>query len=174
MPESPFAPRNDESYSCRQQGEAMRRAGQMFGILGLGFLLAMQPALEADHIAAVSSIAARRSQVGDIVKHGLTWGLGHTLTLFAVAGAAIWLGRAIPETFARPLETAVGIMLLGLGGHVLWRVWGGRGAFFKHPHEDGPVQNHSRSPSRRTAAHVRAAHSHHPRFRAGHVLVGLV
>jgi high-affinity nickel permease len=72
----------------------------MFGILGLGFLLGMQHALEADHIAAVSSIATRRSHVTDIVKHGLTWGLGHTLTLFAFAGAAILLGRAIPETIA--------------------------------------------------------------------------
>ncbi len=63
----------------------------MFGILGLGFLLGMQHALEADHIAAVSSIAARRSHVADIVKHGLTWGLGHTLTLFVFAGAAILL-----------------------------------------------------------------------------------
>ena len=71
--------------------------GRMFGILGLGFLLGMQHALEADHIAAVSSIAARRSHVADIVKHGLTWGLGHTLTLFVFAGAAILLGRAIPE-----------------------------------------------------------------------------
>jgi high-affinity nickel permease len=32
----------------------------MFRILGLGFLLGMQHALEADHVAAVSSIAARR------------------------------------------------------------------------------------------------------------------
>jgi high-affinity nickel permease len=54
----------------------------MFAILSLGFLLGMQHALEADHIAAVSSIAARRSEFRDIVKHGLTWGLGHTLTLF--------------------------------------------------------------------------------------------
>jgi len=37
--------------------------GRMFGILGLGFLLGMQHALETDHIAAVSSIAARRSHV---------------------------------------------------------------------------------------------------------------
>jgi len=87
----------------------------MFAILGLGFLLGMQHALEADHIAAVSSIAARRTDVGDIVKHGLTWGLGHTLTLFAFAGAAIILGHAIPEYFARPIETAVGFMLVGLG-----------------------------------------------------------
>ena len=46
----------------------------MFGILALGFLLGMQHALEADHIAAVSSIAARHSHAADIVKHGLTWG----------------------------------------------------------------------------------------------------
>src|SRR5258706_14287621 len=102
----------------------------MFGILGLGFLLGMQRALEADHSAAVSSIAARRSQVGDIVRHGLTWGLGHTLTLFAFAGAALLLGHAIPESLSRPIETAVGIMLVGLGGHVLWRPWAGPAHFY--------------------------------------------
>ena len=40
----------------------------MFGILGLGFLLGMQHALEADHIAAVSSIAARRTGSGKGIK----------------------------------------------------------------------------------------------------------
>src|SRR3978361_1127233 len=100
----------------------------MFAILSLGFLLGMQHALEADHIAAVSSIAARRSDVRDIVKHGLTWGLGHTLTLFAFAGAALLLGHAIPESLGRPIETPVRVMLVGLGAHVLWRVWGGGGA----------------------------------------------
>src|SRR6266404_9437416 len=94
----------------------------MFGILGLGFLLGMQHALEADHIAAVSSIAARRTEVGDIVKHGLTWGLGHTLTLFVFAGAAMLLGRAIPDHVAPPLQTAVGIMLVVLDAHVLCRL----------------------------------------------------
>ena len=132
----------------------------MFGILGLGFLLGMQHALEADHIAAVSSIAARRTQVGDIVKHGLTWGLGHTLTLFAVAGAAILLGRAVPEHFARPLETAVGIMLLGLGAHVLWRLWRDRVHFHKHRHDDGTVHIHAHSHAGETAPHARAAHAH--------------
>jgi hypothetical protein len=44
----------------------------MLGILRLGFLLGMQHALEADHIAAVSIIAARRTDVGDIARHELT------------------------------------------------------------------------------------------------------
>ena len=146
----------------------------MFGILGLGFLLGMQHALEADHIAAVSSIAARRSHVGDIVKHGLTWGLGHTLTLFVFAGAAILLGRAIPETIARPIETAVGVMLIGLGAHVLWRLWRDRVHFHQHGHDDGTVHFHAHSHAGETTPHVRTAHAHDHGFRWRTLLVGLM
>jgi hypothetical protein len=146
----------------------------MFGILGLGFLLGMQHALEADHIAAVSSIAARRTDVGDIVKHGLTWGLGHTLTLFVFAGVAILLGRAIPEHVARPIETAVGIMLVGLGAHVLWRLWRDRVHFHKHSHGDGRVHIHAHSHAGETVAHARAPHAHGHGFRWRTLLVGLM
>jgi len=146
----------------------------MFGILGLGFLLGMQHALEADHIAAVSSIAARRSHVADIVKHGLTWGLGHTLTLFVFAGAAILLGHAIPETIARPMETAIGVMLIGLGVHVLWRLWRDRVHFHKHGHGDGTVHFHAHSHGGETAPHVRTAHAHEHGFRWRTLLIGLM
>ena len=146
----------------------------MFGILGLGFLLGMQHALEADHIAAVSSIAARRSQVGDIVKHGLTWGLGHTLTLFVFAGAALLLGHAIPESLSRPIETAVGIMLVGLGAHVLWRLWRDRVHFHTHGHGDGTVHIHAHSHAGETTAHARNAHAHEHGFRWRTLLVGLM
>src|SRR5882757_7036200 len=146
----------------------------MFGILGLGFLLGMQHALEPDHIAAVSSIAARRSHVGDIVKHGLTWGLGHTLTLFVFAGAAILLGRAISESLARPLETAVGIMLVGLGAHVLWRLWRDRVHFHRHGHDDGTVHLHAHSHAGESVPHARTAHLHQHGFRWRTLLVGLM
>ncbi|HEX9471452.1 MAG TPA: urease accessory protein [Bradyrhizobium sp.] len=146
----------------------------MFGILALGFLLGMQHALEADHVAAVSSIAARRSDVGDIVKHGLTWGLGHTLTLFVFAGAAILLGHAIPEWLAQPLETAVGLMLVGLGAHVLWRLWRDRVHFHKHGHGDGTVHIHAHSHAGETIPHARAPHSHGHGFRWRTLLVGLM
>ncbi len=146
----------------------------MFGIIGLGFLLGMQHALEVDHVAAVSSIAARRDNVADIVKHGLTWGLGHTLTLFVFAGAALTLGQAIPENLARPIETAVGIMLVGLGGHVLWRLWRDRVHFHKHRHEDGTVHMHAHSHAGEIVAHARAPHSHAHGFRWRTLLVGLM
>lgn len=146
----------------------------MFGILGLGFLLGMQHALEADHIAAVSSLAARRTNVADIVKHGLTWGLGHTLTLFAFAGVAILLGHAIPEHVARPLETAVGIMLVGLGAHVLWRLWRDRVHFHRHRHGDGTTHLHAHSHAHEAVRHERSPHLHEHGFRWRSLLVGLM
>jgi hypothetical protein len=150
----------------------------MFTILSLGFLLGMQHALEADHIAAVSSIAARRSDVADIVKHGLTWGLGHTLTLFIFAGFAILLGHAIPDTLARPIEAAVGVMLIGLGTHVLWRLWRDRVHFHSHSHGDGLSHIHLHSHAGETGAHGVSAHGHahvHAnRFRWRTLLVGLM
>jgi high-affinity nickel permease len=146
----------------------------MFGILGLGFLLGMQHALEADHIAAVSSIAARRTNVADIVQHGLTWGLGHTLTLFVFAGAAILLGHAIPEHLTRPLETAVGIMLVGLGAHVLWRLWRDRVHFHRHGHGDGTQHIHLHSHTNETMLHRRDLHIHEHGFRWRTLLVGLM
>ncbi|MEA2820928.1 MAG: hypothetical protein QOJ86_2932 [Bradyrhizobium sp.] len=146
----------------------------MFGILGLGFLLGMQHALEADHIAAVSSIAARRSDVADIVKHGLTWGLGHTLTLFAFAGAAILLGHAVPDTLARPIETAVGLMLVGLGAHVLWRLWRDRVHFHTHRHGDGTSHIHVHSHAGESVSHQASAHQHAHGFRWRSLLVGLM
>jgi ABC-type nickel/cobalt efflux system permease component RcnA len=146
----------------------------VFGIIGLGFLLGMQHALEVDHVAAVSSIAARRDNIADIVKHGLTWGLGHTLTLFAFAGAALALGQAIPDDLARPIETAVGVMLVGLGGHVLWRLWRDRVHFHKHRHEDGTVHMHAHSHAGETVAHAHVPHSHAHGFRWRTLLVGLM
>lgn len=145
----------------------------MFGILGLGFLIGMQHALEADHIAAVSSIAARRRNVGNIVKHGLTWGLGHTLTLFVFAGIAILLGRAIPEHISTPMEAAVGVMLVGLGAHVLWRLWRDRVHFHAHTHGD-TTHLHAHSHTESNIAHQRDTHEHEHGFRWRTLLIGLM
>lgn len=143
------------------------------GILGLGFLLGMQHALEADHVAAVSSIAARRSSVGDIVKHGVTWGFGHMLTLSVFAGAAILLGHAIPDSVARPLETAVGIVLVGLGAHVLWRLWRDRVHFHRHRH--GASEHiHVHSHANEAVSHETSPHAHEHGLRWRSLLVGLM
>ena len=107
----------------------------MIAILGLGFFIGLHHALEADHLAAVATIASRHGRPADIVKHGLTWGFGHALTLLALGGAAFVLGRAIPDGLASALEFAVGAMLLLLGGQVLFRLWRSRVHVHVHEHQ---------------------------------------
>jgi ABC-type nickel/cobalt efflux system permease component RcnA len=145
----------------------------MFGILSLGFLLGMHHALEADHIAAVSSIAARRSGVREIVKHGLTWGLGHTVTLFLFAGAALLLGQMISEHLAERLEFAVGVMLVILGGYVLWQLWRDRVHFHSHVH-NGIAHFHAHSHRGETGPHEHSRHEHEHGFRWRTLVVGLI
>jgi ABC-type nickel/cobalt efflux system permease component RcnA len=146
----------------------------MIGILGVGFLLGMQHALEADHIAAVSSIAARRINVFDIVKHGLTWGLGHTITLFLFGGVALLLGHAVPERLSLPLETAVGVMLIALGADVLWRLWRERIHFHRHSHQNGAAHLHLHAHPIEGAQHLKSSHEHVHGFRWRTLFVGLV
>ncbi len=148
----------------------------MFPILGLGFAIGLQHALEADHLAAVATIASRQGKPSDIVKHGLTWGLGHTITLFTLAGVAFLLGSAIPDALAERLEFAVGAMLFLLGGHLLVRLW--RERIHAHLHQHGEqlhVHLHSHQEKR---AHVRAPaieHAHAGKgFRWRTLAVGLM
>lgn len=135
----------------------------MLSILGLGFVVGMQHALEADHVAAVSSIAARRSGLRDIVKHGVTWGLGHSITLFLFAGAALVLGATISDDLERWLEGAVGIMLILLGFYVLWRLLRDRVHFHVHRHADGVRHIHAHSHRGDSGPHSPVRHDHdHP------------
>ena len=136
----------------------------MLSMLFLGFLIGMQHALEADHLAAVSSMVARESSVGHIVRHGAVWGIGHTLTLMAFAGAAILLNLSVGAELAQWLEVGVGLMLIGLGGHLLYRLAKERIHFHRHRHDDGLVHLHAHSHAGARGDHRRLSHEHpHPK-----------
>ena len=53
-------------------------------ILGLGFVLGLRHALDADHLAALSTVLAERPTVQASTTIGFFWGLGHTLMLLCV------------------------------------------------------------------------------------------
>lgn len=123
----------------------------------------MQHATEADHIAAVSSVISRRTGLRSISWHGAVWGIGHTLTLLVVAGTCILLKTQIGPRTAEALELGVGVMLVGLGAHVLWRLWRDRVHFGTHQHRDGTEHLHAHSHRCDPRDHERSAHHHdHP------------
>ena len=94
----------------------------MIEILALGILLGLQHALEADHLAAMATLASDGGSLGAVARRGVAWGIGHSLTLLALGGTALLLGTLIPPQIASLLEFAVGLMLVLLGADVLRRL----------------------------------------------------
>jgi hypothetical protein len=142
----------------------------------LGFLLGMRHAADADHIAAVATLATRSRSVGQTVAQGVAWGAGHTLTLMIFGGVVLAAGAVIPERWAEMLELAVGVMLVVLGADTLFRLWRERVHFHAHRHAGGDAHFHAHSHRGEFAPHDPARHDHpHPRGLAARaLLVGMM
>ena len=129
----------------------------LLSALLFGFLLGMKHATEADHLAAVATLATQRHSTFDALRQGAAWGLGHTLTLMAFGGAVLALGHAVPSRLEATLETLVGLMLIWLGGDVLWRLHRNRVHFHAHRHDNGVEHFHAHSHARERAVPPPAA-----------------
>ena len=93
----------------------------LLATLGLGFVLGLKHATEADHLAAVSTIVSERKSIWQSAAVGALWGTGHTLSLLVAGVFVISLGVAIPERVANVLELAVALMIIFLGMRLLRR-----------------------------------------------------
>jgi ABC-type nickel/cobalt efflux system permease component RcnA len=144
----------------------------MTSVLLLGFLMGMRHALEADHLAAVASLATgepgrRRATI----VRGAVWGMGHTLSLLLFGGVCLLLNFSVPANLSRVLEGGVGVMLLVLGADVLLRMRRKRVHVHVHSHGDGQrhLHAHTHQPGE---AHDPRRHEHpHPAGFPGRALV---
>lgn len=135
----------------------------MLSILSFGLVVGAGHAFEADHIAAVSSLVSGKTGHRSIIRHGMIWGLGHTLILLVVGGTILTLKSTIAPDLALGIEALVGMMLVGLGGHVLYRLRRDRVHFHKHRHGDAGEHFHLHSHAGEGKAHDPASHAHaHP------------
>ncbi len=132
----------------------------MSTILVMGFLLGLQHAMEADHIAAVAALTAGKGRLRWIMRHGLFWGLGHALALGAFAGAVMLARGSIPEGLSAALEFAVACMLISLGALVIWRLARERLHFHLHRHRDGKLHFHAHSHAGEQQTHDKNKHDH--------------
>lgn len=127
----------------------------LIAALGLGFLLGLRHAMEADHVAAVSTFVSRERTLLRSCLRGTFWGIGHTAALLVAGIAVIAFKVHIPPEFERGVETVIALVLILLGGHVLLRAFS---ALSLHSHEhvhDGVRHRH-------THVHIgaQAAHDH--------------
>lgn len=113
-------------------------------ILGFGFLLGLRHALDADHLAAVSTVLAERPSLRASSAVGLWWGIGHTLTLLIVGSIVLAWGLRIPERFELIAEFGVGVLLIALGLALAFKLYRERWHVHRHDH-DGEAHAHFHS-----------------------------
>jgi cytochrome c biogenesis protein CcdA len=143
----------------------------MIQALLLGFLVGMKHALEADHVAAVATLATRSASLSERVRVASMWGVGHAGTLFLLGGSVLALGLSLPERLARAFEGAGGLMLIVLGLHVLGRMRTRGIHFHRHHHGDGREHFHAHAHGPSSAGH---GHEHADRLLPRALLVGSV
>lgn len=130
----------------------------ILSLLAFGFVLGLKHAVDADHLAAVSTMANERRSLLSASLIGALWGVGHTISLTIAGIVVILLHFQISTTVQQVLELAVGVMLVGLGvnalrqlargGHVHVHVHGHGGRLHAHPHvheraqQDEPDTHH--------------------------------
>jgi ABC-type nickel/cobalt efflux system permease component RcnA len=141
-------------------------------LLGLGFVFGLKHALDADHVVAVSTIVSERRSLLSSSLVGMLWGAGHTAALLVAGLGVLVLRLQIPERVALGMEFGVGIMLVVLGGNLLWKLWRG-GTLHVHAHAHGSrlhIHPHIHMPHE-----AEAAHTHHNWVTQGRpFVVGLV
>lgn len=141
-------------------------------VLGLGLVFGLKHALEADHLAAVSTIVSERKSVLSSSLVGALWGVGHTISLLIAGVAVIALHLQIGERTALGLEFCVALMLIGLGASALRKLWR---ADTIHVHAHQHAQHIHLHPHVHGAAPDSDPHTHHGfRLSARPILVGMV
>lgn len=102
--------------------------------LMLAFGLGLLHALDADHVMAVSTLAAKRPTFRSCIRFCSHWATGHGVALVVIAASVYLFGLAIPEQLSGMAESLVGGMLIAIGGWVLWQTTrrGLRLSFHRH------------------------------------------
>jgi high-affinity nickel permease len=144
---------------------------RVFTLLGLGFVLGLRHALDADHVIAVSTLISEQRGVLRSMRIGMVWGIGHTASLAVVGLLVVGFGWQIPGALAVVAELCVGLMLVALGVRVLWKLQ--RGAVLHvHTHQhDARVHIH---PHLHEAQSERPEHHHTVRASGKPFVVGMV
>jgi sulfite exporter TauE/SafE len=144
----------------------------IISILTFGFVLGLKHAVEADHVAAVSTIASEHPSLIGSSFVGALWGIGHTISLLLAGALIVLLHVEISSGVSLALEFIVGLMLIVLGANALRKLLRG-GHLHMHVHEHGGrVHAHPHLHDRQPKSE---AHSHHGvKLQRRPVIIGMI
>ncbi|MBI4295425.1 MAG: urease accessory protein UreH [Chloroflexi bacterium] len=140
-----------------------------WAVLSLGILLGVRHAFDPDHLVAVTTIVSEYKNPLRAVWIGVSWGLGHTTTLFVVGLLVLFLGLRIPDNLALSFEFLVGAMLILLGVQTFWAFRLRR--VHIHPHHEPEQHQHFHS---HETSHDHVHHTRHWNNLGQFLIAGIV
>lgn len=143
-------------------------------LLTVGLLFGLKHALDADHVAAVASIASERRSVLSSTLVGAWWGIGHTAALLAAGVVVILFRVQISDRVAAALELCVAATLIVIGANTLWTLARSRQVHVHVHRHGGRVHVHPHAHRRPHQREAVAADHHGVPGQARPFLVGLI
>lgn len=150
--------------------------GSLASILASGFVVGLLHALDADHLAAVSTLVSERRSLLSSSLIGGWWGLGHTISLLLAGAVVIFLQVQISPRLEQSFEFGVALMLMGLGANVLYKLYQG-GQVHAHVHTHGAhrhIHPHVHAPASAAEPHTLPPTHHGFKLSARPLLIGMV
>jgi nickel/cobalt exporter len=89
--------------------------------LFLGLTLGVRHAADADHVATIATVVVGRTSLSGALRTAVYWGVGHTLTFFAVGLGIVLFGLRVPPAFELAIDVLIAVSLLLLGAFQLLR-----------------------------------------------------
>ena len=145
----------------------------MTSVMLIGLIVGFQHALEADHVAAVSTMVAEEHSARRVLGHGVVWALGHMLTIVVCVVGALALGAEISEEFGHVMELAVGLLVAALGSRLIYRQIRHGTRITLHRHRDGVLHFHTHASALVSTKPHDAETASHPSHRAHGSLASL-
>ncbi|MEW6210200.1 MAG: hypothetical protein AB1631_17670 [Acidobacteriota bacterium] len=141
-------------------------------VLALGLVAGLRHAMDADHVAAVSTIVSERKSLLSSSLIGGLWGLGHTAALLVAGIIVLVLRIEISPRVEMALEFCVALMLIGLGANALRKLKSGW-KLHLHTHTHG---HHTHvHPHLHDGSPEPAEHTHHGfKLEARPIIIGMV
>lgn len=108
----------------------------------LVFILGITHGFDVDHLAAITALASRGASNWETATLGLSFGFGHMITLLIFGIIGLITGLVIPPSFERGAEIFGGLLLILIGGIILYELTQKKVFIHQHSHSH-PVEPHA-------------------------------
>ncbi len=134
----------------------------------LVFILGITHGFDVDHLAAITALASRGATKFETATLGFNFGLGHMLALFIFGVLGLLTGLAITPSFERAANIFGGLLLIILGGAIIYEEAQKKAYLHQHSHD------HSKEPHDHYHIHEKSPHKEeHKHAHQATVLGGL-